>query len=77
MENISYLLVKQTKINTLIQRSFQMAKVIEELVVVRFSKIVKDTEKNKTLVSAELMQTLEQVVQEIAGEAILVEVIKE
>lgn len=54
-----------------------MAKIIEELVVVRFSKIVKDTEKNKTLVSAELMQTLEQVVQEIAGEAILVEVIKE
>ena len=54
-----------------------MAKIIEELVVVRFSKIVKDTEKNKSLVSAELMQTLEQVVQEIAGEAILVEVIKE
>lgn len=54
-----------------------MAKVIEELVVVRFSKIVKDTAKNNTLVSAELMQTLEQVVQEIAGEAILVEVIKE
>lgn len=54
-----------------------MAKIIEEIAIVRFSKIVKDSEKNKNIINAELLQTIEQVVQEIAGESVLVEVIKE
>jgi hypothetical protein len=54
-----------------------MAKIIEEIAIVRFSKIVKDSEKNQNIVNAELLQTIEQVVQEIAGESVLVEVIKE
>ena len=47
------------------------------MVVVKFSKIVKDTEKTKNVVNNELIQALEQVAQEIAGESVLVEVIRE
>ena len=55
-----------------------MAKIVEEVVVVRFSKLVKDIEANETnLASIEVLTSLEQVAQELVGEGIVVEVVKE
>ncbi len=54
-----------------------MAKILEEMVVVRFSKIVKDSEKDKKVVNAEIISALEQLAQEVAGDSVIVEVIKE
>lgn len=55
-----------------------MAKILEQTVVIRFSKIVKDsTKSNEAVVDEDLLASLEQVVQEIAGDAVVVEVIEE
>lgn len=54
-----------------------MAKIIEEIVVLKFSKIVKDTDGEITdLVTKEIQSTIEQVTQEIVGDAVIVEVQK-
>jgi hypothetical protein len=51
-----------------------MAKVIEDVVVVKFSKLVKDDADNHDIATKEILQTLEQVSQELAGDGIIVEV---
>lgn len=54
-----------------------MAKIVEEVVVVKFSKLVKDSEADKTeLASNEVLAALEQVAQELAGDGIVVEALK-
>lgn len=54
-----------------------MAKIIEQIIVVKFSTIVKDTDnKAKDVVDEDLIAQLEQIVQELAPDAV-VEVIKE
>lgn len=54
-----------------------MAKIVEEVVVVKFSKLVKDSEADKTeLANSEVLTALEQVAQELAGEGIVVEALK-
>lgn len=54
-----------------------MAKIVEEIIVVKFSKIVKDNQTNPTdIVNSEVISALEQVAQELAGESIVVEVEK-
>jgi hypothetical protein len=53
-----------------------MAKIVEDLVVIKFSKIVKDDESAEfTIANADIQQALEQVAQELAGEHIVVEVV--
>jgi hypothetical protein len=53
-----------------------MAKIVEDVLVVKFSKIVKDSENDvKVLATRDIQQALEQVAQELAGEAIIVEVV--
>jgi len=55
---------------------FIMAKIVEDLVVIKFSKIVKDDESAEfTIANADIQQALEQVAQELAGEHIVVEVV--
>jgi len=54
-----------------------MAKIVEDIVVVRFSKLVKNDDKNQEILSGEMQLALEQVAQEIVGEGVVVEVIKE
>jgi hypothetical protein len=52
-----------------------MAKIVEDVLVVKFSKIVKDSESEKqVLASHEIQQALEQVAQELVGESVIVEV---
>lgn len=51
-----------------------MAKIHEEVVIVKVSKLVKTDAETDALVSDELMESLEQVVQELLGDSVIVEV---
>ncbi len=53
-----------------------MAKIVEDVVVIKFSKLVKDGTKDATIAGSELQAALEQVAQELAGEGVVVEVEK-
>jgi hypothetical protein len=54
-----------------------MAKIVEDVVVIKFSKIVKDSDTDKGgLVGADVQAALEQVAQELVGEAVVVEVVR-
>ena len=52
-----------------------MAKIIEEVIIIKLSKLVKDND-NSNIVSDELESSLEQVAQELVGEAVIVEMEK-
>lgn len=52
-----------------------MAKIHEEVVVIKLSKLVKDTDDSgSSLASSDTVQALEQVVQELVGDGVIVEV---
>lgn len=52
-----------------------MAKIVENVLVVKFSKMVKDNESDQiALINPETQQALEQVAQELVGESVIVEV---
>lgn len=52
-----------------------MAKIVEDIIIIKFSKIVKDSESDSAeLVSGDIQSALEQVAQELVGEAVIVEV---
>lgn len=54
-----------------------MAKIVEDLVVIKFSQIVKDSDsEQKTIINEEVQKALEQVAQELVGEGIIVEAVK-
>ena len=54
-----------------------MAKIVEDIIVIKFSKIVKDSEKQQPeIAGADVQQALEQVAQELVGDSIVVEVVK-
>lgn len=54
-----------------------MAKIVEEVVVIKFSKIIKDNEKDGSeIATLETLAALEQVAQELAGKGIVVEAMK-
>lgn len=54
-----------------------MAKIVEDVLIVKFSKIVKDSDTdNGGLVSADVQAALEQVAQELVGDSVVVEVLK-
>lgn len=51
-----------------------MAKIVEDVVVIKFSKIVKDSEEGSSIAGSDVQQALEQVAQELVGSAVVVEV---
>lgn len=53
-----------------------MAKIIEDVLVIKFSKIVKDSEEGSSIASADIQAALEQVAQELAGDTVVVEVVQ-
>jgi hypothetical protein len=53
-----------------------MAKIVEDIVIIKFSKIVKDSESGTEIVNSDIQSALEQVAQELAGDAVVVEVEK-
>ena len=54
-----------------------MAKLNEEMVVIKISKLLRDGEDPVTMLDSEMSTNLEAVIQELAGPDKLVEVIKE
>ena len=54
-----------------------MAKIQEEIIAIKVSKLVKDSENAGKLVSTETVQALEQVAQQLVGDGVIVEVIAE
>lgn len=53
-----------------------MAKIVEDVLVIKFSRIVKDSDEGASITSAEIQAALEQVAQELAGDSVVVEVEK-
>ena len=54
-----------------------MAKIVEDVIVIKLSKIVKDSDKDSaTLANPEILTALEQVAQELVGDGIVVEAMK-
>jgi hypothetical protein len=53
-----------------------MAKIVEDVVVIKFSKLVKDDQDLSGIVTTDIHQALEQVAQELVGDSIIVEVVK-
>jgi hypothetical protein len=52
-----------------------MAKIVEDIIVIKFSKLAKDGDANGvSTVTAEIQQALEQVAQELVGQSVIVEV---
>ena len=53
-----------------------MAKIVEEIVVLKFSKIVKDNSGDNGILTSDIQAALEQVSQELVGESVIVEIEK-
>lgn len=51
-----------------------MAKIIEENIVIKVSRLVKNPDETDSMVTAEMLQALEQVAQELVGSAAVVEI---
>jgi hypothetical protein len=51
-----------------------MAKMIEDVLVIKVSKLVKDSDPAESIINGEIQAALEQVTQELAGDGVLVEV---
>ena len=51
-----------------------MAKIHEEIVVIKLSKLVKESSDGVSLASAETVAALEQVAQELVGDGVIVEI---
>lgn len=54
-----------------------MAKLHEEIIVVKVSKLLKDSEQPGQIMSPEIVTSLEAVIQELAGTGVLVEIATE
>ena len=50
-----------------------MAKIIEEIVVIKLSKLVRDSDVNAEIISDDTVQALQAVVEELTGAGIVVE----
>lgn len=53
-----------------------MARMIEEVIVIKLSKLVKDSDTTESIADTDVQAALEQVAQELAGSNVLVEVEK-
>jgi hypothetical protein len=54
-----------------------MAKIVEDIVVIKFSKIVKDNDSvGPNIAGPDIQIALEQVAQELAGDSVVVEVVQ-
>lgn len=54
-----------------------MARIVEDVVLIKFSKIVKDEDNDQHVIAgSEIQSALEQVAQELVGDGVIVEVVK-
>lgn len=54
-----------------------MAKIIEEIIIIKLSKLAKDKSDSKSLLDRDTINNIEQVIQEIAGDNVVVEIVQE
>ncbi len=50
-----------------------MARIVEEVIVIKLSRLVKDSEVTETLASPEIVASIEQVAQQLVGDSVVVE----
>jgi len=50
-----------------------MARIVEEVIVIKLSRLVKDSEVTENLATAEVVASIEQVAQQLVGDAVVVE----
>ncbi|MFY8212256.1 MAG: hypothetical protein ACOVLB_06310 [Candidatus Nanopelagicus sp.] len=54
-----------------------MASIVEDVIVIKFSKLVKDSDAgSSSITNSEIQAALEQVAQELVGDSVVVEVVK-
>lgn len=53
-----------------------MAKIVEDVVLLKFSRLVKDEAADSRLIDEEVCASIEQVAQEIVGDSIIVEIVR-
>jgi len=54
-----------------------MAKIVEDVLVIKFSKIIKDSESETSgIAGSDIQAALEQVAQELVGDSVVVEVVQ-
>ena len=53
-----------------------MAKIVEDVLIIKFSKIVKDSDAGSTITGPDIQAALEQVAQELVGDSVVVEVVQ-
>jgi hypothetical protein len=53
-----------------------MAKIVEDVIVIKFSKLAKDGAEHASIIGDDIKVALEQVAQELVGEGVIVEVEK-
>jgi|TARA_R110000803_G_scaffold163762_1_gene227453 hypothetical protein len=53
-----------------------MAKIVEDIVAIKLSKIAKDDAEASTIITEEIASQLEAVVQELVGDAVIVELVR-
>jgi hypothetical protein len=53
-----------------------MAKIVEDVLIIKFSKIVKDSEEGSSIAGSDIQAALEQVAQELVGDSVVVEVVQ-
>ena len=51
-----------------------MARIQEELLTIKISKLLRDTDENQSLINNELLAQLEVILKELAGQDVLVEI---
>ena len=54
-----------------------MAKLNEEMIVIKISELLKDSDESRTILDADMCANLEAVIQELAGAGKLVELIRD
>lgn len=54
-----------------------MAKIQEEIIVIKVSKLLRDSEQSSSIMEPDSVASLEAVIQELAGSNVLVEIAKE
>ena len=50
-----------------------MARIVEEVIVIKLSKLVKDSDTTDTLAISEVVASIEQVAQQLVGDSVIVE----
>jgi len=50
-----------------------MARIVEEVIVIKLSKLVKDSENTETVATPEVVASIEQVAQQLVGDGVVVE----